>query len=56
MHQITPLFAGLDVHEDSISVAHATGGDTEAPRFVGQIGTRQRDIDKLVRRLQPAQT
>ena len=48
----TPVFVGLDVHKETISVAYAAGGTTEPPQFVGQIGTRQCDIDKLVRRLQ----
>jgi len=51
MQQPTTLFVGLDVHKDSISVAYAAGGLTEAPQFVGPIGTRQSDIDKLIRRL-----
>ena len=48
----TPLFVGLDVHKDSIAVAHAEGGRSEPPVFVGEIGTRQADIDELIRRLQ----
>ena len=48
----TPLFVGLDVHKDSIAVAHAEGGRSDPPVFVGEIGTRQADIDKLIRRLQ----
>lgn len=51
MQQPTTLFVGLDVHKDSISVAYATGDRSETPLFVGPIGTRKRDIDKLVRRL-----
>ena len=51
MQQTTPLFVGLDVHKESIAVAHAAGGTTEPPVFVGSIGTRQADIDKLTRRL-----
>jgi len=51
MNEPTPLFVGLDVHKDSISVAHALGGQSEPPHFVGVIGTRQCDIDKLLRRL-----
>ena len=47
----TPLFVGLDVHKDSIAVAHAQGL-SDPPVFVGAIGTRQCDIDKLIRRLQ----
>ena len=52
MGESTPLFVGLDVHKDRIAVAHALGGSTEPPVFVGQIGPRQADVDQLVRRLQ----
>ena len=52
MEKTTPVFVGLDVHKETISVAYAAGGVSEPPHFVGQIGTRQRDVDKLVRRLQ----
>jgi transposase len=51
MAKTTPLFVGLDVHKESIAVAHAAGGSAEPPVFVGSIGTRQADIDKLIRRL-----
>jgi transposase len=51
MSQPTPLFVGLDVHKDSIAVAHAAGGQSEPPHFVGSVGTRQCDIDMVVRRL-----
>ena len=52
MSEPTPLFVGLDVHKDSISVAHARGQSAEAPVFVGEIGTRQTDLEKRIRRLQ----
>jgi transposase len=52
MAQSTALFVGLDVHKDSIAVAHAAGGSIEPPVFVGAIGPRQADIDQLLRRLQ----
>jgi transposase len=51
MPKTTPLFVGLDVHKESIAVAHAAAGSAEPPVFVGSIGTRQADIDKLIRRL-----
>jgi transposase len=47
----TPLFVGLDVHKDSIAVAYAQGQSADPPVFVGAIGTRQADVDKLIRRL-----
>src|SRR4030095_14481847 len=46
------LFIGLDVHKESISVAHVLEDRTAEVTFVGPIGTRQRDLDGLVRRLQ----
>jgi transposase len=42
----------LDVHKDSIAVAHARGGESAPPVFVGEIGTRQADVQRLVARLQ----
>ena len=52
MSQPTPLFVGLDVHNDSIAVAHAQGQSADPPVYVGAIGTRQADLTKLIRRLQ----
>jgi transposase len=46
------LYVGLDVHKDSIAVAYvpeARGAEVVA---LGTIGTRQCDIDKLIRKLQ----
>ena len=54
MAQSTPLFVGLDVHKDSIAVAHA-GGDAAPPVFVGEIGSRQVDIDQLALPIQTRQ-
>ena len=51
MAQSTPLFVGLDVHKDSIAVAHATADSGAPPVFVGAIGSRQADLDQLLRRL-----
>ena len=45
------LSVGLDVHKDSISVAHCLDHESKPPHFVGKIGTRTADIDKLIRRL-----
>ena len=52
MAKSTPLFVGLDVHKDSIAVAHAQGQSADPPVFLGEIGTRQADLAKLIRRLQ----
>jgi transposase len=52
MAQPTPLFVGLDVHKDSIAVAHAQGQSADPPVFVGTIGPRQAELDKVIRRLQ----
>ena len=51
MRKPTTLFVGLDSHKDFISVAHAEAHRTDPPVFVGSIGSRQADMDKLVRRL-----
>jgi len=52
MNQRTTLFVGLDVHKDSIAVAHVVEDRSADVIYVGAIGTRQSDIDALVRRLQ----
>ncbi len=52
MSKTTPVFVGLDVHKETISVAYAAADSAAPPQFVGEIGTRQCDLDKLVRRLQ----
>jgi len=51
MHKPTTLFVGLDVHKDSNAVAYAPEDRSAEITFLGPIGTRQADIDKLVRRL-----
>jgi len=46
------LYIGLDVHKESIAVAYASQDRATAPVHLGAIGTRQCDIDALVRKLQ----
>lgn len=52
MTQSSTLYVGLDVHKDSIAVAYAAKDHGAEVVSLGNIGTRQRDIDQLVRRLQ----
>jgi transposase len=47
-----PLYVGLDVHKDSIAVAYAPEERGTEVVSLGAIGTRQSDIDKLIRKLQ----
>jgi transposase len=51
MNQSSTLFVGLDVHKDSIAVAHVPEDRTADVTYVGPIGTRKCDLDKLIRRL-----
>jgi transposase len=46
------LYVGLDVHKDSIAVAYAPEDRGAEVVSLGAIGTRQCDIDKLIRKLQ----
>ena len=46
------LFVGLDVHKDTIAVAYAPEDRGAEVVSVGMIGTRQYDIDKLIRKLE----
>lgn len=47
----TKLFVGLDVHKDSIAIAYAPEQRGAEIVSIGTIGTRQCDIDKLLRKL-----
>ena len=50
--QASTLFVGLDVHKETIVVAYlGEERDAEVVSW-GTIGTRQGDIDKLLRKLQ----
>ncbi len=51
-HSSKTLFGGLDVHKDSITVAYAPDDRGADVVSIGTIGTRECDIDKLIRRLQ----
>src|SRR5713226_10432569 len=52
MAHSSTLFVGLDVHKETIAVAYG-GEEREAEVvFLGTIGTRQCDLDKLIRKLQ----
>lgn len=46
------LFVGLDVHKESIAAAYAPQEPGSDAVSLGNIGTRQCDIDKLLRQLQ----
>jgi transposase len=46
------LYVGLDVHKDSLAVAYAPDDRGAEVVSLGPIGTRQCDIDKLIRKLQ----
>ena len=52
MAQASTLFIGLDVHKETIAVAYVAEEREAEVVFLGTIGTRQGDIDKLIRKLQ----
>ena len=52
MRPPTTLYVGLDVHKDSIAVAYAPQQRDAEVIYLGPIGTRQCDLDKLIRQLQ----
>jgi transposase len=51
MPQSSTLYVGLDVHKDSIAVADISAAHGAEAVYLGTIGTRQCDIDKLIRKL-----
>jgi transposase len=52
MHQSSTLYVGLDVHKESIAVAYIAHEPHAEVISLGNIGTRQCDIDTLLCRLQ----
>jgi transposase len=52
MQQSSTLYVGLDVHTESIAVAYVAQAHHAEVVSIGNIGTRQCDIDQLVRQLQ----
>src|SRR5262245_2145504 len=52
MTQASTLFVGLDVHKETIAVAYVAEEREAAVLSLGTIGTRQCDLDKLIRKLQ----
>jgi transposase len=51
MHQSTTISVGLDVHTASRAVAYIAQAQHAEGVSLGNIGTRQCDIDPLIRRL-----
>jgi transposase len=52
MSQSSTLFVGMDVHKDSIAVAYVAQDHGAEVIYLGTIGTRQCDIDQLIRKMQ----
>jgi transposase len=51
MPQSSPLYVGMDVHKESIAVAYVAKEHDAAVLSLGTFGTRQCDIDTLIRKL-----
>jgi transposase len=52
MAQSSTLYVGMDVHKESIAVAYVAQDYGAEVISLGTVGTRQCDIDKLIRQLQ----
>jgi transposase len=52
MTQSSTLYVGMDVHKESIAVAYVAEAHQAEVIYLGAIGTRQCDIDMLIRKLQ----
>jgi transposase len=51
MHQSNTLYVGMDVHKESIAVAYVANEYGAEVVSLGTIGTRQCDLDALIRKL-----
>jgi transposase len=51
MHQSSTLDVGMDVHKDAIAVAYVAQDHDAEVVFLGAIGSRQGDIEQLIRKL-----
>jgi transposase len=51
MPESTTLYVGMDVHKESIAVAYVARDHDAQVIYRGTIGTRQADIDQLIRQL-----
>jgi transposase len=51
MSQSSTLYIGMDVHKDSIAVAYVAQEHGAEVTYLGTIGTRQCDIDHLIRKM-----
>jgi len=52
MAQSSTLFVGMDVHKETIAVAYVAPEPGADVTYLGTIGTRQCDIDQLIRKMQ----
>jgi transposase len=52
MSQSSTLYVGMDVHQESIAVAYVTNEHHAEVVYFGAIGTRQYDLDQVIRKLQ----
>ena len=56
MRQSSTLYVGLDVHTESSAVAYVGKEHHAEGVYLGPIGTRQCDIDQLIRKMQSKAT
>jgi transposase len=52
MSHSSTLYVGLEVHKDSIAVAYVAKEHDAEVIYLGTVGTRQADIDQLIRKMQ----